>query len=173
MHHLQRWRVAIALLVLSSFAAGLAQCHAPDASSDWLFTGEVIQNRRTISSRTFDVTSQRTVASAANLGTTSSSATFTASYDTNVSVSASILRWGLGSSSRTTWTHIFDVTVPASSRVRLLHQRREEVRDMRWDVMCAWRHKVTGQAALTTYGLNYSGTIWRLYDAFELRTEAL
>jgi hypothetical protein len=173
MPHPRSWRIAIALLVLSSWAVALAQCQPPDASGDWLFAGEIVQNQRTVSSRTYDVSSTRTVASVANLGSTPQSATLTAGYDTNVSVSASILRWGLGSSSRTTWTHAFEVTVPAQSRVRLLHRRREEVREMRWDVMCAWRHRLTGRSALTTYGRNYSGTIWQLYDAYELRTEAL
>lgn len=166
-------RVVIALLFVALVSTGFAWCPAPDDSVDWRFVGEVIQNRRVASSRTFNVSGWRTVASSANLGSTSRSATLTASYDQNTSVSASIARWGLGKSNRITWTHAFDVTVPASSRVRLLHQRREEIRDMVWDVMCAWRHRVTGQARLTTYGRNYRGTIWRLYDAYQLKTEPI
>ncbi len=166
-------RIAIALLFVGLWSAAFAWCPTPDASGDWRFAGEVVQNRRVASSRTYAVSGWRTVASSANLGSTSRAATLTASYDQNTTVSASILRWGLGNSSRTTWTHAFDVTVPAASRVRLLHQRREELRDMVWDVMCAWRHRVTGQARLTTYGLNYRGTIWRLYDAYQLKTEPI
>ena len=166
-------RVVIALLFVGLVSTAFAWCPAPDDSVDWRFVGEVVQNKRVASSRTFNVSGWRTVASSANLGSTSQSATLTASYDQNTSVSASIFRWGLGNSNRITWTHAFGVTVPAGSRVRLLHQRREEIRDMVWDVMCAWRHSVTGQARLTTYGLNYRGTIWRLYDAYQLKTEPI
>jgi hypothetical protein len=166
-------RLVTTLLVLASLSTGMAWCPAPDDSGLWRFVDEVVQNQRVASSRTYDVSGWRTVASAANLGATAQSATLTAGYDTNTSVSASILRWGLGSSNRVTWTHTFGVTVPANSRVRLLHQRREEIRDMVWDVMCAWRHASTGQARLTTYGLNYRGTIWRLFDAYQLLTEPL
>ncbi len=166
-------RIAVALVSVTVLSTALAWCPTPDASGDWRFVGEVVQNERVASSRTFNVTGWRTVASTANTSGSSRSATLTTSYDENVSVSASIARWGLGSSTRMTWTHAFDVTVPAHSRVRLLHRRREEVREMVWDVMCAWRHRTTGQARLTTYGLNYRGTIWRLYDAYELRTEPI
>ena len=166
-------RAVVVLLVITLWSSGLAQCQPPDGSLDWRFVGEVVQNQRIASSRTFNVTGRSTVASVANTGSTARAASMSASYDTNNSVSASILKWGLGSSWRSTWTHTFDVSVPARSRVRLLHQRREELREMVWDVMCAWRHNVTGQARLTTYGLNYRGTTWRLYDAYELRTEPL
>ena len=166
-------RIAIALVSATVLSTALAWCPAPDASTEWRFVGEVIQNRRVTSSRTFNVTGWRTVASSANTGASPRNATLTAKYDENVSVSASIARWGLGASTKTTWTHDFDVTVPARSRVRLLHRRREEVREMVWDVMCAWRHRTTGQARLTTYGRNYRGTTWRLYDTYELRTEPI
>ncbi len=173
MQLLLRSRLLIALLLLGSWSAGFAVCAAPDDSGDWRLVGEVIQNQRIASSRTFNVSGWRTVAAAANRDSTPMSATLTARYDENTTVSASILRWGLDRSNRITWTHAFEVTVPANARVRLVHQRREEVREMVWDVMCAWRHTRTGQPRLTTYGRNYRGTIWRLYDAYELLTERL
>lgn len=166
-------RVLVALLAVASISSAVAMCQPPDASLDWRFVGEVVQNVRTTSDRTFNVSGWRTVRSVANTSSTSMPATLATTYDTNVTVSASIARWGLGQNYRNTFTDTFDVTVPARSRVRLEHQRREQVQDLSWDVMCAWRHARTGASRLTTYGRGYRGTSWQLYDAYNLVTERI
>ncbi|TVR93035.1 MAG: hypothetical protein EA416_05975 [Trueperaceae bacterium] len=148
-------------------------CQPPDSSLDWRFVGEVVQNTRVIRSEDRTASGWRTVTSVSNPGSAPTNATLSASYDTNVTASAAIVRWGIGSSHRDTWTHAFEVSVPARSRVRLMHQRREHYQELRWDVMCAWRHAKTGQARLTTYGRGYRGGMWRLYDAYDVRTERL
>jgi len=166
-------RVLVVLLVVASLSSAVAVCQPPDASLDWRFVGEVVQNVRTVSDRTFNLSGWRTIRTVSNSGSTSMNASLSSTYDTNVTVSAAIARWGLGQSYRNTFTDTFEVTVPARSRVRLEHQRREHMRDLSWDVMCAWRHNRTGEARLTTYGRGYRGTTWRLYDAYQLQTERL
>jgi hypothetical protein len=173
MQSLPRARTLLGLLVLLSWSSVLALCQPPDGSLDWRHVGDVVQNQRVASSRTYNVTGWQTAGSVTNHGSSAINDSMTATYETNTLVSASILTWRLGSSNRSTWTHTFGVSVPARSRVVLRHQRREEVRDLVWDVMCAWRHRVTGEARLTTYGRNYTGTTWRIYDAYDIRTEAL
>ena len=173
MQLLPRAHLIVGLLALLSWSSALALCQPPDASLDWRFVGEVVQNTRVLRSEHRTVSGWRTVTAVSNPGSAQTTATLSAGYEDNVSVSASIARWGLGGSHRSTWTHTFDVTVPASSRVRLLHQRREHFQDLTWDVMCAWRHTRTGEARLTTYGRGYRGSMWRLYDAYDVRTERL
>lgn len=166
-------RLIVVLAVLTSLSSAWALCQPPDASLDWRFVGEVVQNVRVLSNEDRAVSGWRTAQAVSNFASSPATATLTAGYDTNTTVSTSIIRWGLGSSQRTTWTHSFDVSVPARSRVRLLHQRREELRNLSWDVMCAWRHARTGEARMTVYGRGYRGTTWKLYDAYDVRTERL
>jgi hypothetical protein len=173
MQSLPSSRLIVALIVLASVSSALAVCQPPDASLDWRFAGEIVQNVRVLRSEDRAVSGWRTVTAVSNFGSSSSTATLKAGYDTNTTVSATIARWGLGRSERTTVTHTFDVTVPARSRVRLLHQRRDETRTLSWDVMCAWQHARTGEARLTLYGRGYRGTTWRLYDVYDVRTERL
>ena len=173
MQFLPSSRLIVALVVLASASSALAVCQPPGASLDWRFVGEVVQNVRVLKSEDRAVSGWRTVTAVSNHGTSPTTATLSAGYDTNTSVSSTIARWGLGRSERTIVTHTFDVSVPARSRVRLMHQRRDDTRTLSWDVMCAWQHTRTGEARLTLYGRDYRGTVWRLYDVYDVRTERL
>jgi hypothetical protein len=166
-------RLAAALTLLAAAASALAQCQPPDASLSWRMVGEIVQNTRTMRLTTTSTSGWSTVDSVANLGTVDRRETLSGTFSENRVVSYAILRWGLGSNSTSSRTHQVTVTVPAGHRVRLLRQRREEIRDLRWDVVCAWQHTVTGAKALTPYGFGYTGTMWRLYDAFEVKAERL
>ena len=180
MRLLPRWspllpmgRTFVALIVLLSTTAALAVCQPPDASLDWRMVGEIVQNKRTASVRTYATTGWSTIDSVANLGTVDRRETLSGSFSENRIVSFSIQRWGLGTNATSTRTHQVTVSVPPGHRVRLMRQQREEIRDLTWDVVCAWLHRVTGASAITPYGFGYRGTMWRLYDAFEVRTERL
>jgi hypothetical protein len=167
------WRVSAALALLLSTTAALAICQPPDGSLDWRMVGEFVQNVQTRSIRNYATTGWSTVDSVGNLGSVERRETLSGTFSENRIVSLSVQRWKLGTNSTTSRTHSVTVTVPPGHRARLMRQRREEIRDLRWDVMCAWRHAVTGAAAITPYGFGYTGTTWRLYDAFEVRTERL
>jgi hypothetical protein len=163
-------RAIVAVMLVSTAAAAMAVCQPPDSSIDWRFVGEITQNVRTTRLAYYDRSGWSTVASVVNHTSSDRRETLSASRSENQLVSYAIERWGLGTSSSSTWTHRVDVTVRPGQRVRLLRKRREEIRDITWDVVCAWQHRVTGDAAITWYG-RYSGTFWRLFDAFEVRSE--
>lgn len=166
-------RLIVTMVAVASLSSALAVCQPPDASLDWRFAGEIVQNVRVLRSDDRAVSGWRSVTVVSNHGTRPATASLSAVYDTNTTVSGTILRWGLGHSTRVTMTHRFDVEVPARSRVRLLHQRRDETRSLSWDVVCAWQHARTGQTRLTTYGRGYRGTEWQLYDVYDVRAESL
>jgi hypothetical protein len=180
MRLLPRWsrflpmgRSLVALVVLLSATAALAVCQPPDASLDWTMVGEIVQNKRTRSARTYAITPWSTVDSVANLGAFSTRETLSASFSENRIVSFTIERWGLGTNSASSRTHRVTLNVAPGSRARLLRQQREEILDLSWDVVCAWLHRVTGASAITPYGFGYRGTTWRVYDAFDVRSEPL
>jgi hypothetical protein len=164
-------RVIAALALLAATSAASAVCQAPDTSLNWVMVGEITQNVRTVRHDVYDTTGWSTVDAVTNLGTTERRETLSGSFSDNQIVSFAIQRWGIGTNSITSRTHSATVTVPPQHRARLVKLRREEVRDLVWDVVCAWRHRITGTPAITVYGFGYRGTTWRAYDAFEVRWE--
>ncbi|CAN5706218.1 hypothetical protein BH23DEI1_BH23DEI1_15540 [soil metagenome] len=167
-----RLRAVLVLVLVSSTTSALAFCQPPDDSIDWRMVGEIVQNERTSRVATNRLTPWSTVDSVANLGTVARRETLSASFTENQIVSLSILRWGIGQNHSSTRTHTVSVTVAPRTRVRLMRQRQEEIRDLTWDVVCAWQHRRTGRAAITAYG-RYSGTQWQVYDGFDVRTDPL
>jgi hypothetical protein len=169
--HALRASLLLALLLVGSVA--FAVCQPPSSSLDWVYVGEINQNIRTDRLSTSAVSGWSTVDSVGNLGSSTITATLTTTFSESWLVTWAIQRFGLGTNSSSTRSHAVTVSIPAGYRARLLHQRREELRDLRWDVVCAWRHRVTGESGLTVYGFGYTGTMWRLYDGFEVRQERL
>lgn len=166
-------RFALVLALLLFTTGALALCRPPDDSLGWRMVGEIVQNSRTVRRTNHAITAWRTVDSVGNLGTVDRRETLSASFSQNQIVSFAIQRWGLGRNHSSTRTHTVTATVRPGTRVRLMRQRREEIRDLTWDVVCAWQHRTTGASAITPYGRGYKGTFWRVYDAFQVRTEPL
>jgi hypothetical protein len=166
-------RASLLLALLVAGSAALAVCQPPTSSLDWVYVGEIVQNVRTDRHSTSAVSGWSTVDSVGNFGASTVSATLGATYSESWLVTFGIHRFGLGSNTNSTRSHSVVVSVPSGYRARLMHQRREELRDLRWDVVCAWRNRVNGQSAITAYGFGYTGTKWRLYDAFDVRQERL
>lgn len=167
-------RIALLLAVVASASTAWAQCFPPqnDAYS-WIYVGEIAQNIRVRSVRDSAVGSWSTVDSMTNRLAVTLRHTLSASQTENVIVSFRLLFFGIAYSGSSTTQHSAEVSIPPGHRARLMRQRREEMTEYLYDIVCAWRHRTTGQAAITSYGRNYADTVLRLYDAFEVRTERI